>query len=190
MESMQRSVPDQTPHVVSVSRDDAHRFSKPSVTEIRLIEGWGVEGDTHAGPTVQHRSRVARDPSQPNLRQVHLIHSELFDEVAERGYMVRPGEMGENITTAGIDLLTLPTGTVLQLGESARIRLTGLRNPCDQINGLAPGLMKQMVERMPDGTVVRRAGVMAVVIGGGIVRPDDTTRIELPDGRHEAMQPV
>jgi MOSC domain-containing protein YiiM len=178
------------PRVVSVSRDDAHRFTKPAVSEIRLIEGWGIEGDTHAGTTVQHRSRVARDPSQPNLRQVHLIHAELFDEVRVRGYQVRPGELGENITTAGLDLLALPAGTMLHLGESAMIRLTGLRNPCDQINGLAPRLMKELVGRRPDGTVVRKAGVMSVVIAGGVVRPGDLIRAELPEGEHEPLRPV
>jgi MOSC domain-containing protein YiiM len=176
--------------VVSVSLDDGHHFSKPRVDEIRLIEGWGVEGDAHAGTTVQHRSRVARDPSQPNLRQVHLIHSELFDDVAGHGYSVLPGELGENITTEGLDLLSLPAGTVLHLGESARVEVTGLRNPCDQINGLAPRLLKQMVMRMPGGTVVRKAGVMSIVLAGGTVRPGDPVRVELPEGDHVALQPV
>ena len=179
-----------TARVVSVSRDEGHRFSKPRVEEIRLIEGWGVEGDAHAGTTVQHLSRVARDPHQPNLRQVHLVHSELFDEVRRNGYDVEPGQLGENITTAGLDLLALPTGTVLHIGESASIRLTGLRNPCEQINGLAPRLMKEMVSRLPDGTVVRKAGVMSVVLTGGVVRPGDAVRAELPSGEHTAMEPV
>ena len=179
-----------TARVVSVSRDEAHRFSKPRVEEIRLIQGWGVEGDAHAGTTVQHLSRVARDPHQPNLRQVHLVHSELFDEVRRNGYDVEPGQLGENITTAGLDLLALPTGTVLHIGESASIRLTGLRNPCEQINGLAPRLMKEMVFRLPDGTVVRKAGVMSVVLTGGIVRPGDAVRVELPSGERTAMEPV
>lgn len=179
-----------TARVVSVSRDEGHRFSKPRVEEIRLIEGWGVEGDAHAGTTVQHLSRVARDPHQPNLRQVHLVHSELFDEVRRNGYDVEPGQLGENITTAGLDLLALPTGTVLHIGESASIRLTGLRNPCEQINGLAPRLMKEMVFRLPDGTVVRKAGVMSVVLTGGIVRPGDAVRAELPSGEQTAMEPV
>lgn len=180
----------QTPRVLSVSLDDGHRFSKPLVDEIRLIEGWGVEGDAHAGTTVQHRSRVARDPSQPNLRQVHLIHAELFDDVAAHGYTVHPGELGENITTTGVDLLSLPTGTVLHLGESAMVEVTGLRNPCDQINGLAPRLMGELVSRRPDGTVERKAGVMSVVIAGGIVRPGDGIRVELPSGERTTLQPV
>ncbi|MGA0565938.1 MOSC domain-containing protein [Rathayibacter sp. KR2-224] len=187
---MSRASSTETPKVVSVSRDDGHRFSKPPVQEIRLIEGWGVEGDSHAGVTVQHRSRVARDPSQPNLRQVHLIHAELFDDVHEHGFTVRPGELGENITTTGLDLLTLPADTVLHIGESAQVRVTGLRNPCDQINGLAPQLLKEMVQRKPDGTVVRKTGVMSVVIAGGTVRPGDPIRVELPSGEQVGLQPV
>ncbi|MCX7521653.1 MOSC domain-containing protein [Microbacterium sp. STN6] len=178
------------PRIVSVSRDDQHRFSKPALDSIRLVEGWGVEGDAHAGVTVQHLSRVARNPSEPNLRQVHLIHSELFDEVAERGFTVRAGEMGENVTTSGLDLLGLPVGTVLRLGHQARVRVTGLRNPCHQINGIAPALMNEMVLRMPDGTVVRKAGVMAVVLAGGVVHAGDMIGVELPEGAHEPLQPV
>jgi MOSC domain-containing protein YiiM len=133
---------------------------------------------------------VARDPSQPNLRQVHLIHAELFDEVADHDFTVRPGAMGENITTVGVDLLALPAGSVLHIGETARVEITGLRNPCDQINGLAPGLMKEMVSRAADGTIVRKAGVMSVVLSGGSVRPGDSVRVELPVGEHVALQPV
>ncbi|GAB3796852.1 MOSC domain-containing protein [Humibacter antri] len=178
------------PRVVSVSRDDGHRFTKHRVDRIRLIKGWGIEGDAHAGTTVQHLSRIARDPHQPNLRQVHLIHSELFDEVRRNGFDVKPGEIGENITTVGLDLLALPTGTVLHIGEGASIRLTGLRNPCEQINGLAPRLMKELVFRRSDGTVVRKAGVMSVVLSGGVVRPGDAVRVELPSRDHIAMEPV
>lgn len=187
-ESMSAQTPSAT--VVSVSLDDGHRFSKPPVEQITLIEGWGVDGDAHAGVTVQHRSRVARNPSEPNLRQVHLIHVELFDEVAAHGYRVRPGQMGENITTRGVELLGLPTGAVLRLGAKATVRITGLRNPCEQINGLADGLMRQMVSREPDGTVIRRAGVMGVVLVGGVVRAGDPILIELPSGVHAPLQPV
>ena len=179
-----------TPHVLTVSRDDGHRFSKPVVDEIRLIEGWGVEGDAHAGTTVQHLSRMEGDPTQPNLRQVHLLHAELFGDVAQQGYSVRPGEMGENVTTAGLDLLTLPTGTVLHLGAEAKVMLTGLRNPCYKINWLAPQLMKEMVTRLDDGTVVRKAGVMSVVLAGGVVRPGDPIVVELPAGEPVPLEPV
>jgi MOSC domain-containing protein YiiM len=141
--------------VVAVSRDSDHRFSKPVVDAIVLIEGWGIEGDTHAGVTVQHRSRVARDPTQPNLRQVHLIHAELFDEVASAGYHVEPGQLGENVTTRGVDLLALPTDTVLHLGRDAIVRVTGLRNPCQQINGFEPGLLREVLGRAEGGTVER-----------------------------------
>lgn len=178
------------PAVVAVARDDTHRFSKPLVDEIVLVAGWGVEGDAHAGTTVQHRSRVARDPSQPNLRQVHLMHAELFDEVAAEGFRVAAGEMGENVTTRGIDLLALPQGTRLHLGDEACVRVTGLRNPCQQINGFEPGLLRAVLGKDEDGTVVRKGGVMAVVESGGTVRPGDTIRVELPVGAPEPLQPV
>jgi MOSC domain-containing protein YiiM len=176
--------------VVSVSRDPEHRFSKPVVDDIVLVAGLGVEGDAHAGATVQHRSRVARDPSQPNLRQVHLVHAELFDEVGGSGPEVAPGALGENVTTRGVDLLGLPRGAVLRLGPDAVVEVTGLRNPCVQIDGLEAGLMRRLVARDDDGRVVRKAGVMAVVLAGGRVAPGDEIAIELPEGEHEALQPV
>ncbi|MGV8881568.1 MAG: MOSC domain-containing protein [Rhodoglobus sp.] len=176
--------------VTAVSRDPLHRFSKPVVAEITLIADWGVEGDAHAGRTVQHRSRVARDPSQPNLRQVHLIHEELFDELASAGYTVMAGEMGENITTRGIDLLTLPEGTQLRLGDDAIVQVTGLRNPCQQINTFESGLLTQVVGRAEDGSVERRGGVMAVVIAGGVVHPGDLISVTLPTGAQKPLAPV
>ncbi|MDP4331790.1 MOSC domain-containing protein [Curtobacterium sp. A7_M15] len=178
------------PAVVSVSRDTDHRFSKPVVDEIVLVAGWGIEGDAHAGTTVQHRSRVARDPSQPNLRQVHLLHTELFDEVAEAGYEVTPGQMGENVTTRGVDLLGLPTDTLLYLGDEACVRVTGLRNPCQQINDFEPGLLRAVLGRAEDGSVERKGGVMAVVVSGGTVRPGDRIRVEVPAGVPEPLRPV
>ncbi|GAA5197186.1 MOSC domain-containing protein [Microbacterium jejuense] len=177
-------------HVVAVSRDDAHRFSKPARESIALIAGLGVEGDAHAGITVQHLSRMKREPEAPNLRQVHLIHAELFDAMAERGHDVAPGALGENITTAGIDLLGLPTGTRLELGDEAVIEITGLRNPCAQINGVSEGLMKELVFVDDTGATVRLAGVMSVVLTGGTVRPGDGIRVIPPAGRHEPLQPV
>jgi MOSC domain-containing protein YiiM len=182
--------PDSPACVVSVSRDAAHRFSKPAVEEITLVEDWGVEGDAHAGRTVRHRSHRARDPQEPNLRQVHLLHEEVLDDVAVRGFRVAPGEMGENVTTRGVLLLTLPVGTVLDLGPDASVELTGLRNPCVQIDALAPGLMRQMVGRDARGDVVRRAGVMAVVRSGGVVRPGDPVTVRLPAGPHRPLGPV
>lgn len=181
---------DSPARVVAVSRDGSHRFSKPVVDEIVLLEGLGVEGDAHSGVTVQHRSRVARDPSQPNLRQVHLIHAELFDEVAAAGFTVEPGQLGENVTTRGIDLLALPTGALVHLGDEAIVRVTGLRNPCQQINGFEPGLLREVLGRDDDGVVERKGGVMAVVVAGGAVRADQAIRVELPEGEQVALQPV
>jgi MOSC domain-containing protein YiiM len=178
------------PRVVAVSRDSVHRFSKSVVDEIVLVAGWGIEGDAHAGVTVQHLSRMARDPSQPNLRQVHLIHAELFDEVATAGYSVEPGQMGENVTTRGIDLLRLPTNTLLRFGETAVVRVTGLRNPCAQINGFEPGLLREVLGKADDGTVERKGGVMAVVLTGGTIRAGDLVHVELPAGDPVPLLPV
>jgi MOSC domain-containing protein YiiM len=176
--------------VVSVSRCEIHAFSKPNVESIRLLAGLGVEGDAHMGKTVKHRSRVARDPSQPNLRQVHLIHSELFDNVREAGFHVEPGQMGENITTRGIPLLELPTGTKLYIGEAAVVEITGLRNPCAQIDNFQPGLLKQVVDRDENGNLIRKAGVMGIVLSEGEVRAGDAIRVELPPEPHRPLEPV
>lgn len=176
--------------VVAVSRAERHVFSKGTRESIRLIAGHGVEGDCHAGVTVKHRSRVARDPSQPNLRQVHLIHRELFDALVPLGHVVRPGDMGENVLTVGIDLLALPAGTELLLGETARVRITGLRNPCSQIEAFQAGLLAQMVEKRSDGSVVRKAGVMGIVLADGEVRPGDVIEARLPEGPLRALEPV
>jgi MOSC domain-containing protein YiiM len=184
------SIAENRAFVVAVSRDSDHRFSKQPVDEIVLITGWGVEGDAHAGTTVQHLSRVARDPSQPNLRQVHLIHAELFEEVAAAGYEVEPGQLGENIATRGIDLLALPEGTLLHLGDDAVVRVTGLRNPCQQIDGLEPGLLRLVLGRAEDGSVERKGGVMTVVVVGGAVRPNDEIRVQLPVGEQIPLAPV
>ncbi len=176
--------------VVAVARDDAHRFSKPTRASIMLVAGHGVAGDAHAGATVKHRSRVARDPGAPNLRQVHLLHAELFADMAERGHGVEPGALGENITTAGIDLLGLPRGARLAIGDDAVVELTGLRNPCAQINGLSKGLMKELVHVDDRGETVRLAGVMSVVLAGGEVRPGDGIRVILPAGAAEPLRAV
>jgi MOSC domain-containing protein YiiM len=176
--------------VVAVHRDAEHRFSKETVDEIVLVEGLGVEGDAHAGTTVQHLSRVRRDPTQPNLRQVHLIHSELFDEVAVDGFAMSPGLIGENVTTHGVDLLALPEGSLLRLGPDAVVEITGLRNPCVQINGVEDGLMKRLVSVDAAGETVRLAGVMSVVRSGGTVRAGDAITVELPVGERRALQPV
>jgi len=176
--------------VVAVSSNGEHSFTKPNRDAITLLAGLGVEGDAHAGVTVKHRSRVARDPSQPNLRQVHLIHEELFTEVADAGFTVDPGRLGENITTRGLDLLALPTGTLLRIGDTAIVEVTGLRNPCRQIDDFQTGLLKQMLGRDERGELVRKAGVMSVVRAGGRVRPGDPIAIELPTGPHHPLRPV
>jgi len=165
-------------------------MSKAACDEIRLVAGLGVEGDAHSGVTVKHRSRVRRDPTQPNLRQVHLIQAELLDELAGKGMALDPGAMGENLTTRGLDLLALPVGAVLRLGETASIRVTGLRNPCHQLDGIHEGLQQAVLDRGPRGELIRRAGVMAVVLEGGPVRPGDAIRVELPDGPHRSLEPV
>lgn len=176
--------------VVAVHRDAQHRFTKPTVDEIVLIEDFGVEGDAHSGATVKHRSRVKRDATQRNLRQVHLIHSELFDQVADDGFTMTPGLIGENVTTRGVDLLALPAGTLLRLGPDAVVEVTGLRNPCVQINGVQDGLMKRLVSVDDDGETVRLAGVMSVVLAGGTVRAGDVIAVELPVGERRALEPV
>jgi len=177
--------------VLAVNRSATHSLSKENQLAIQLIAGLGVADDAHAGVTVQHRSRVARDPSQPNLRQVHLIHAELHEELRERGFNVTAGQMGENITTQGIDLLGLPTGTRLRLGDEAVvIEITGLRNPCTQLVSIQPGLMAAVLDRDANGALLRKAGVMAIVLTGGMVRPGDAIAVELPPQPHTPLQPV
>ncbi len=165
-------------------------MSKPARSSITLVEGLGVEDDVHNGVTVKHRGRVRKDPTQPNLRQVHLIHSELITELRDQGFDVRPGMMGENITTKGMDLLAQPTGTRLRIGESAVVEITGLRNPCAQLNGLIPGLMKAVLGHDENGELVLKAGVMTIVIEGGKISPNDPIVIDLPSGMHSPLQPV
>jgi MOSC domain-containing protein YiiM len=176
--------------VTAVSRSGEYTFSKPNAGSITLVAGLGVEGDAHQGETVKHRSRMARDPSQPNLRQVHLIHSELHDELRAAGFEVEPGQIGENVTTRGIDLLGLPTGTRLFLGDEAVVEVTGLRNPCLQLDNFQRGLQKAVLDRDEQGRLVRKSGIMSVVLTGGEVRPGDTIRVELPAEPHSALEPV
>jgi MOSC domain-containing protein YiiM len=166
--------------VIAVSRSAKHSLIKTNEDTIRLVAGLGVDGDAHSGATVKHRSRVARDPTQPNLRQVHLIHAELHDELERAGFAVSPGQMGENVTTQGVDLLGLPTGTRLHLGSSAVVEVTGLRNPCAQLDRIQPGLMAATLGRDEHGNLVRKAGIMAVVLTDGEVRPGDEIGVELP----------
>ncbi len=176
--------------VISVSKSNSHTFNKYQSDKILLLPGLGVEGDAHMGETVKHRSRVAKDPTQPNLRQVHLMHSELFVELREKGFEVSPGQMGENITTQGIDLLELPRDTVLSIGETAKVQVTGLRNPCKQIDSIKPGLMNAVLDRDEDGNLVRKAGIMGVVLVGGEVRAGDNVEINLPPKPYKKLERV
>ena len=176
--------------VIAVSRSLGHTFSKPNEGSIRLLPGLGVEGDAHMGVTVKHRSRVAKDPTAPNLRQVHLIHAELHDELEAAGFRLWPGAMGENVTTRGVDLLGLPTGTRLRLGADAVIEITGLRNPCAQLNKIQPGLMAATLDRHADGNLIRKAGIMGVVLAGGEIKPGDKIEVELPPEPYRELEPV
>ena len=176
--------------IVALARDELHRMSKRPVERLRLIAGLGVERDAHAGLTMQHRSRWVKQRTVPNLRQVHLIHAELFAELAGKGFAVAPAQMGENVTTRGIDLLGLPTGTRLRLGDTATIELTGLRNPCRKLDELAPGLMEAVLEKGPGERIARKAGVMAVVIAGGEVHVGDPIAILSQPAPPSPLQPV
>ena len=175
-----------SPHVIGVQVGVAHEFSKIAQTTIRLIENYGVEGDAHAGRSDQHLFHIRRFGDQPNLRQVHLMQAEFFDELTEEGHVVRPGDLGENIATRGIDLLSLPTGARLRLGAEAKVELTGLRNPCHQIDSFQAGLLQHCKVTTPDG-VVRKAGVMAIVIKSGVVKPGDQIWVDLPPDPHKPL---
>jgi hypothetical protein len=176
--------------VIAVSLSGTHAFSKQNAPYIRLIAGEGVAGDAHCGTTVRHRSRVRQNPDQPNLRQVHLIHGELHDELKEQGFVISPGQMGENVTTRGVPLLTLPTGTRLKLGTTAVVEITGLRNPCAQLDTFQKGLTAAVIEKDAEGNIIRKSGVMAIVITGGDVYEGDAIGITLPPEPHQPLLPV
>ena len=178
------------PYIQALACDGTHRFSKQPVQSLTLIAGLGVEGDAHAGVTVKHRSRVARDPSQPNLRQLHLLHAEIFEELAPHGFTLKPGDIGENVTTRGLDLLGLGTGTRLCLGKEAIVEITGLRNPCAQLDHFQAGLMAAMLGRDASGGLIRKSGVMAIVLQGGVLRVGDPIISIAPEGPHRPLQPV
>ena len=176
--------------VVAVSRSPRHRFSKTVEDAVLLVEGHGVEGDAHAGATVQHRSRKRWRPDLPNLRQVHLLHVELLDDLRARGFDLSAGDVGENVLTCGVDLLALPRGARVRLGADAVVEVTGLRNPCVQMDRFAEGLMQAVLRRREDGTLERLAGVMGVVLAGGTVRPGDAVCVELPEGEQLPLAAV
>jgi len=168
--------------IVAVSRDDRHRFSKPVVEEVVLLEGLGIEGDAHCGATTQHRYLLEKDPGRANLCQVHLIGVELYEDLVRDGWSIAPGQLGENLTTRGVDLMALPTGSILHLGPDARVEITGKRSPCSQINGFQPGLVKAVFGVDASGRRASRAGIMGIVLSGGVVRSSEEVRVELPEG--------
>jgi len=176
--------------VLTVSASGDHHFSKEVQTQIRLLKGLGVEGDAHAGATVKHRSRVKRDPTQPNLRQIHIVHRELFDELLDLGYELFPSAIGENILTEGLPLIELPTGTHLRIGESAIVEITGSRNPCWQLDEFQSGLMKAVLDWDADGRLIRKSGVMGIILEGGEVRQGDDIEVVLPPEPHQLLEPV
>ena len=179
-----------TVKVIAVSLNKNHSFSKSNQPSIQLLKGLGVAGDAHCGITVKHRSRVAKNPNQPNLRQVHLIHAELHDELKEKGFDILPGQMGENITTKGIDLLSLPTDTQLHIGKEAVVRITGLRNPCSQLDQFKPGLMAAVLDWDAEGKIIRKAGIMAIVIATGEISVGDKIRVEFPPEPYQVLEKV
>jgi MOSC domain-containing protein YiiM len=179
-----------TPFVIAVSSSPQHTFSKPNRKSITLIKGIGVEGDAHAGKNVKHRFLAKKDPTRPNIRQVHLIHAELFDELKEKEFIVNPGELGENITTQGVPLLDLPKGTRLQIGTKVMIEITALRNPCVQIDEFQPGLLKEVLLRDKEGHIIRKTGVMGIVLAGGEIRPNDAIKVFLPPEPHYPLEYV
>jgi MOSC domain-containing protein YiiM len=176
--------------VVSLSKDSDHNFSKEVCGSLIFLKGLGIEGDAHCGITVKHRSRVKANPTQPNLRQVHLVHSELISELQNSGFEVQPGTIGENILTSGVDLLSLPKNTILTLGSDVVLKVTGLRNPCAQLDNYQLGLTKAVLDKDEEGNLIRKAGIMAVVEEGGIVKVGDDIVIELPPKPHEALERV
>lgn len=178
------------PRVIAVSARHGHHFSKTPCLSIRLLTGLGVAGDAHMGETVKHRSRVRRDPTQPNLRQVHLMRAELFEELRPKGFVVKPSDLGENVTTSGIDLLALPAGARLHLGESAVVEVTGLRNPCTQLDVFQKGLMAATLHKDAHGHLIRKAGIMGIVLADGDVRPGDPIVVEWPNEPHRPLLPV
>lgn len=175
--------------VTAVSINSRHSFSKSNREKIKLLAGLGVEGDAHCGKTVKHRSRVAKNPKQPNLRQVHLIHAELHEELSNAGFNILPGQMGENITTMGIDLLGLPTNTLLHIGEAV-IQITGLRNPCAQLDNFKPGLMAAVLDRDKEGKIIPKAGIMGIVLTSGVISVGDIIQTEFPPLPHRSLEKV
>lgn len=177
-------------HVIALHRSSTHHFSKQKETSLTLKQGLGIVGDAHMGATVKHRSRVAADPTQPNLRQVHLLHTEMIEDIGQKGLAFQPGDVGENITTHGIDLLSLPRHTRLHIGSQVILSVTGLRNPCSQLDNFLPGLTQAFLGKSADGTLIRKAGVMAIVLEGGEIFQGDEIRVEMPAQPHLVLERV
>lgn len=176
--------------VVSVSAEPGHGFSKTPRAAITLLPGLGVAGDAHCGATVRHRSRVAADPLQPNLRQLHLFPAEWLEALDARGFDLAPGGLGENLLTRGLDLLALPTGTLMRFSQGPLVAVTGLRNPCRQIEAYRQGLLAAVLDRDAEGAAVLKAGIMAVILEGGAIAPGDSIALSLPPEPHRKLQRV
>jgi hypothetical protein len=172
-------------YVHSVSASPRHGFSKLVRESITLIKGHGVDGDAHAGAFVKHRYLARWRPRMANERQVHLINQALFEELFSEGFNVQPGNLGENVTTRGIDLLRLPLGTMLALGPTAAVELRGLRTPCVLVDRFRKGLLKALVRK---GEQPRfRAGVMGVVREGGILFPGNPVKVTISPAPWQAL---
>lgn len=176
--------------VESVHRSESHDFTKATVEEVVLVAGVGIEGDAHAGATVQHVSRKKKDADRPNLRQVHLVSAELHEELVADGFDLDHGGFGENLVTRGIALGDLPVGTTLALGDDAIIVLTGLRDPCAQIDRHREGLRAAVAFDPGEGPKLFRDGAMAMVVRGGVVRTGDPIGVALPPEPHHPMRKV
>ncbi len=176
--------------VIAVCSRDAHLFSKENREEIELIKNFGINGDAHAGMYVKHRSRVKKNPKQLNLRQVHLIPIELLNEMKQHRYDLHPGDLGENITTSGIDLINLPLNSQINIGEEVVLEVKGLRDPCKQIEAFKEGLLKKMITKDADGNLIRKTGIMTIVLGGGIVKPNDKIEVVLPKKPYHKLEVV
>lgn len=179
-----------SPHVAAVHRSARHAFTKHAEACITLLAGLGVEGDAHCGHTVQNRYLKRLDSSRPNLRQVHLLQAELLDELRTQGFEVSAGGLGENISTRGLDMLSLARGTRLHIGADAIVELTGLRAPCVQIDRFRNGLKAQVTTRDARGASIIKAGVMGIVLRGGAICGDDVIVVRPPDGPHAPLEPV
>ena len=166
--------------VAGVFVSGGHTFSKSERYSVTLLQGLGIEGDAHCGSTVQHLSDRKKNSTRSNLRQLHLIQSELIEELNATGFDVRPGDLGENITTGQIDLPALPQGTLLRIGDTAVVEITGLRTPCFKIERFRKGLRSAVTEHRHGGPATLKGALMAIVVAGGVVNRDDRIGVIIP----------